>query len=423
MSPADRLNRISEQGLCIGCGLCAALAGPESIRIVSTPEGSLRPAPRAGLDDETVDRVYLTCPGTRIEGLPDRLVDTETETDLVWGPTRRIAIGHARDAELRFKGATGGVLSALALYLLESGRVDFILHARASKDHPSYGEAHISRSRVDILVGAGSRYGPTATLIGLEDALRTGERFAFIGTPCDVSGLRNAATLDPRIDEQVPYMLAMVCGGFMQTPALKKMLAANGVDFDRLRSLRYRGFGCPGPTRAEHTDGMVKEFTYLDMWGEDESNWSLPFRCKICPDAIGEACDIAASDVWPGGAPTEAQATDHERDPGGNAILMRSAAGQVLVEDAARDGYLTLTQDIDAREMDGFQPHQVKKKHAAWSRHMGLMAAGGLAPVTARLRLAELAAARGAADIQAQAAGTRDRVLAGKAREPAPRES
>ena len=62
--------------------------------------------------------------------------------------------------------------------------------------------------------------------------------------------------------------------------------------------LRYRGMGNPGMTRIEAKDGRVFELTYNDLW-EDESKWMLQFRCKICPDAIGELADIAVSDVGP----------------------------------------------------------------------------------------------------------------------------
>lgn len=421
MSPAKRLDRISEQGLCIGCGLCQSIAGPDKVRIVDTPDGALRPVAGNDLDHADVDRIYLTCPGTRIEGLPDALADGDTRTDLVWGPYRDMVIAHAADPDVRFEAAAGGALTALALYLLESGDVDFILHATAHKDRPSYGAAHVSRTREQVLAGAGSRYGPTATLIDIDALLARGERFAVIGTPCDISALRNLSTLDPRVGERVPYMLAMVCGGFMQTPALAKALRGFGVDFDALTALRYRGHGCPGPTRAETADGTVVEKTYLDFWGEDDSAWSLPFRCKICPDAIGEATDIAVADVWPGGAPTAEQAANHRADPGFNGLIVRTAAGRDLVARAERGGYLTTVRGIGPRDMDDFQPHQVKKKHAAWSRHMGLAASGGMAPVTARLRLAELAAARGAEDILDQAAGTRRRILDGKTGEPPPR--
>ena len=44
------------------------------------------------------------------------------------------------------EGSTGGVLTALGAYLIESGRVAFVLHAKASEAHPTFGERHVSDS-------------------------------------------------------------------------------------------------------------------------------------------------------------------------------------------------------------------------------------------------------------------------------------
>ena len=100
---------------------------------------------------------------------------------------------------------------------------------------------------------------------------------------------------------------------------------------------RYRGQGCPGPTTFETRDGAVTNMRYTDFWGEDESGWSLPFRCKICPDGIGESADIAVSDTWPGGSPDPAT---EDQDKGLNAMIARTAAGKELMEAAIRDGAL-----------------------------------------------------------------------------------
>ena len=80
---------------------------------------------------------------------------------------------------------------------------------------------------------------------------------------------------------------------------MRGFLAGADVDMDALTSFSYRGNGCPGPTRFEVADGRTVSVTHFDFWGEDESAWSLPFRCKICPDGIGEAADI----VWPAAGP------------------------------------------------------------------------------------------------------------------------
>jgi len=419
-TPVERLNRICEEGLCIGCGLCEAVAGKDRIEIVVTPEGALRPLAGEGLDHETVDLIYALCPGTHLEGLPAREVDEGSTRDLVWGPHRSVAKAHAGDPEVRFLGAAGGVLTALAIHLLESGSVDFVLHAAPSKDMPSFGVRQISRNRADVLAGAGSRYGPTATLIDIDSILAQGQPFAFIGTPCDITALRNLARHDPRVDALCHMMMTPVCGGFMETPALAKKTESFGVPFDRLTALSYRGRGCPGPTRMERDDGLAVEKSYLDFWGEDDSTWSLPWRCKICADGIGEAADIAVSDVWPGGAPTREEAENHTLDPGSNGVVIRTARGQALFDAAVAAGALVLEAECNAEDMSLWQPHQVRKKQAVWARYEGMRQAGRLVPETVRLRLEELHAANAPEENAEETEGTRRRLAAGKASEPQP---
>ena len=418
LSPEQRLNRISEHGLCIGCGLCQSVAGPERVRMAMTPEGYERPVIRGALDHETVDRIYDVCPATRIEGLPDALIAPETTVDPVWGPCLRIVLSHAADPDVRYKASTGGVLSALAAYLLDTGRVEFILHVAAGAN-PMGGERHVSIDRAGVMQAAGSRYGPAAPLVDIDGILGRGRPFAFIGKPCDVAALRNLARHDARVGALCKYMLTPVCGGFMEAAAMRGFLAGMEIEERDVTAFRYRGHGCPGLTRIETADGRVIEKNYLDMWGEDDTAWGLPFRCKVCPDGIGEAADIAASDTWPGGAPGwEGQ----DEDEGTNAVLARSPAGLELMEAAVRDGALVDAGDIGPREMDDYQPHQVKKKLSVWSRYAGLKAAGRLVPDVRRLRIEELARERSFADNLAQARGTRLRVRQGRTSEPTPRD-
>ena len=124
-TPQERLYKIVEDGVCIGCGLCEAVAGREKVRAVKVTTSNIRPVATTALDHEAVDRIYDVCPGTRVDGLPERLIDENTLIDHVWGAYQRIVLAHAGEPEVRFEGSTGGVLTALGIYLLESGRVDF----------------------------------------------------------------------------------------------------------------------------------------------------------------------------------------------------------------------------------------------------------------------------------------------------------
>lgn len=414
-SPTERLYAIVEQGLCIGCGLCQAVAGPEVVGVRRVASGYEAPVVVGPLDHATVDAIVDVCPGTRIDGLPDHLADGAT-VDPVWGPWRRIVRAWAGDPEVRHRGSTGGVLTALGMYLLESGRVDHVLHARASTTEPTFGEPTLSSTPADVLAAAGSRYGPTATLRHVTDVLDLGRPIAFVGTPCDVSALRNWARHDDRVDELVRYRLTMVCGGFGTPEATRAFLGRVGIHPDELTALRYRGYGCPGPTRAETAD-RVEERHYLDFWGDDESQWTLPWRCKVCPDGIGEAADVAAADTWPGGSPTREESED---DPGTNAVIARTEVGRRLLAEAEAAGAIVVEGEATVDDLSTWQPHQVRKKYAVGSRHAALGAVGRIQPVTHGLRLPELTAELSTDEVARQREGVRVRIADGRASQPTP---
>jgi coenzyme F420 hydrogenase subunit beta len=417
-TPAERLYAIVEQGLCIGCGLCQAVAGPHAVEVRKVSSGYEAPVVVGPLDHVTVDTIYDVCPGTRVDGLPLELHTHRTRIDMVWGSWQRIVRAWASDPEVRYRGSTGGVLTALGQFLLHSGRVDFILHVKPSDVEPTFGEPTLSFTGADVLAGSGSRYGPTAPLRYITDVLDRGRPFAVIAKPCDIGALRNWARHDPRVDELVRYRLTMVCGGFGPPEFTNGFLHRIGVDPAELTAFRYRGHGCPGPTRAETAD-RVEEHHYLDYWGDDASQWSLPWRCKICPDGIGESADLAASDTWPGGSPTR---QDSERDPGTNAIIVRTDAGRDLLDAAVAAGAVTIDGDGDITpdEMTMYQPHQMRKKYTVGSRHEALGQVGRIVPVTNGLRIGQLAGELPAEVRAGQREGALQRIADGKATQPTP---
>ncbi len=416
LTPRQRMNTISQQGLCAGCGICQSVAGVDKIKVMKTTTGFERPVVVGELDDATVDKIYDICPGTRIEGLPESEIRPQTKIDNVWGAWQRMVLGWAGNAEVRHRASTGGVLTALAQFLLEDNRVDFILHAKASTIEPSFGEPHLSFNSAQVLEGTGSRYGPTAPLLHIDDVLARNQSFAFIGKPCDIAALRNYAHYDVRVNQLVKYYLTPVCGGFMQPATMNEFLRGYDIQPEQVKSLRYRGYGCPGSTRIE-TASEVKEMHYLDFWGEDESSWHLPFRCKICPDGIGESADIVASDTWVGGSPNR---TDSETDLGTNGIVVRSACGMELLHAAVKAGVIELGRELHPDDMSIYQPHQMRKKYAVQARYQGLAEAGRIVPTTERLRLIALSEELPAAVNDIQRSGTIQRIQSGKATEPEP---
>ena len=399
-------------GLCIGCGLCVSIAGPDRVRMVTTPEGRERPLVDGPLPDVLLERINAVCPGTRIEGARPETLPPDVETDWVWGPVvpSSLTIAHARDPEVRHRGASGGVLTALGQYLLETNEVAAVLHVKAAPGAPMRTVATVSETPDAVLDAAGSRYGPAAVLMDFEAMLARGVPFAVIAKPCDIGAVRRMMDMDPRARALVRYCLTLVCGGASDLGKSRRVLDGLGVVEDDLRLFRYRGHGNPGPTRIETRDGRGFELTYQDMWA-DEGGWGIQPRCKICPDAIGEAADLAAFDCWPGAAPTG-------EDDGFNAVMARTETGRSLFERAVADGVLGVVRPLGIRELDDFQPHQVRKKRAVWARLEGMRAAGMAVPSVHRLRIGELAAQNPAETNDREREGARERVAAGRLGEP-----
>jgi len=406
------LDEIVTGGLCIGCGLCKSVAGPDKIRMVLTAQGRERPVAVRPLGDDLLAVINDICPGTRIDGVPPEWLTPTTKLDAIWGPviSDTLFIAHATDPQTRFRAAAGGVLTALGQHLLRSGAVDRVLHVRASDESALRSIAIVSETPEDVLEGAASRYGPAPVLETLCEILALDIPIAIVAKPCDIGAVRRLATVDARVGRLVKYCLALVCGGASDLIKTLDVLERFGLQESEVRRFSYRGHGNPGPTRVETIDGRSFELTYNDMWG-DESAWRLQPRCKICPDAIGETADLVVADCWPGGAPGG-------EDEGYNAVFARTRTGAALLQQAIADGDLTAVRPADIREMDEFQPHQVRKKRAVWPRLMGMRAAGMAIPDVRHLRIEELAAGNDEHINRKEQEGAERRVTEGRLGEP-----
>ena len=365
--------------LCIGCGLCESVTCGR-VSMSMTDGGSLRPVPLDGFTASEEQAVLAACPGvvatSRDDGAPHR--------DLVWGAYRSIVMAWASDPIVRHRSSTGGVLTAIGQYLLRAGRVGFVLHVGPDPDRPTRSRWVMSETPDEVLANSGSRYSPTAPLAGLGGALGRSEPFALIAKPCDLGAVHRYATVDERVDRLCVARLAMVCGGQSRLTKTTALLDRFGLSEDDVETLRYRGNGNPGPTRIDTTDGAAHEATYLEMWAE-ESGWDLETRCKLCPDALGECADVAALDAWPGGAPVG-------EDAGFNAIVVRTAVGESIVDDASAANALVVGDPLTPDVLNHFQPHQVRKKIALAHRYEGAVLAG-VAPIeTTGLRIKALGA-------------------------------
>jgi coenzyme F420 hydrogenase subunit beta len=356
--------------------LCAGLARGGAVKMAMTQEGFLRPSVADDIDPVEHVRLLALCPGNRV-GPPSK---DAPHLDTHWGFYHRVVKAHATDAELRHRGSSGGVISAIANFLIESSSVHFVLHVAADPAAPLRSHIQTSRSRAQLLEAAGARYGPAAPLERIGELLGLDLPFAIIGKPCDIAGVRNLARRDPRVARLVRFTISFFCGGVSSLRISEQIVRKYGVRPQDVEAMRYRGFGCPGATRIEAKDGRVFEQTYDETWSE-ELNQDIQFRCKICPDSTGEHADIVCGDAW--------QTMDgyaHREHDGWNSVIARTAAGARLLRNAEAARAVT-TEPLAIGNLNRIQPHQVERKSEVLARLVGLRLRGDPSPDYRGLRL------------------------------------
>lgn len=409
------LGTIVGNGLCTGCGLCESIAGRERVKMTITSASRMRPQVKHRIDDPQMEAIRAVCPGISLTGPDQEQVEDQGVMDDLWGPIRTLHRGWSTNDDIRFRSAAGGAMTALACFLLETDRVDAIVHVRASDQHPMETDAIVSRTIEEVCSGSQSRYGPSAPLVNIMQLLDQGERMAVLAKPCDIAAIRNLAKIDSRIDSQIPYLITIFCGGVPTIDTAKKIASYHGVSPEEIAVFRWRGNGWPGPIHIETRDGREYDITYSKAWFSDDVPWhyDMQFRCKICPDAIGELADVACPDSWVmvDGSPV------HDEAPGANLFIARTRRGQELVDAAAKSGAIHL-DPFSIDELYRQHDDHINRKIEAPARVQALAMEGIPQPDFKRYRWEKMIALAGTEKHKAAIKAARDRIQNQVNREP-----
>ncbi|GAB5373586.1 MAG: hypothetical protein AcusKO_00480 [Acuticoccus sp.] len=350
------LRSVVASGACAGCGACAALA--PSVRMDYAEPGYLRPVEVAPPDPAEEEAIAAVCPGKTVRLEAEARHDTP-----LWGPILRVRTGHAADPDLRYRGASGGALSAMLVHLLSTGIVDAIVQTAAAADWPIGNATVVSRTAEDVRQAASSRYAPSAPLADIPPLLAGAGRFAFVGKPCDVAALRAMARRDPRVNERFPVMISFFCAGVPSMRGVRTLLSRLGVGEADVRQFRFRGEGWPGRARADLADGTSRSMSYVDSWGRILTRTVQP-RCRICPDGTGSFADVVFADAWEADADGYPTFQDGE---GRSFIVSRTARGEALVAAALFEGAI-VARPGRVEDIAPAQPGQVRKRQVVLAR-------------------------------------------------------
>ena len=346
------INRIKNHNLCLGCGLCASVLGSNKCEMQLADNGFYEPHMRSTLNYNENQMIKSLCPGIHVE--------TEQNTG-IWGSMKAIYEAWSSDSMIRHKAASGGVITSLAIYLIETKKVGAVLQVGVREDSYLYNTLKISRTRDDIVNNAQSRYAPALVFDNIKQILDfTEETYAFIGKPCDIAAMQNLCRKFPVYNSRIKYYLSIFCAGMPSYNATIKTWKQSGHIDEPLR-LRYRGEGWPGNFKAEFSDGSDYQISYNESWGS-VLNRHLAFRCKICPDGIGMLADISVGDSWN----TKDGYPDFTESDGRCFCMIRTEKGLSLFKDASQTGYI-ISENLDISRIQEMQAYQFeRRKLSGW---------------------------------------------------------
>lgn len=352
--------KVLKADACSGCGVCTLLDGGLSMEL--NESGYLRPIAANAPDERTnAVRVFKrACPGRQVVAKRPKgsfrhpLLGSYFEAWEAW----------AVDPEIRDRGSSGGVLTAIQGWLLESGIATSLTTAAADTRRPVRTVPVTITSKAEALATAGSRYAP----VGIGQSATLDSRHAMTAKPCEVAAIRAMAA---EIPDETPILLSFFCAGTPSQHATEQLIRdLGGPDPERVTDLWYRGRGWPGRFTAVSGEGEVST-DYRSSWGEALGP-TTQWRCKICPDGIGESADIAAADSWEvsdGGYPVFGE------QEGRSALLARTERGLALVLAAQEAGVIEL-RPLDLAHLAQAQPLQTSRRQYLAGRLLGARLGG-----------------------------------------------
>jgi len=256
--------------------------------------------------------------------------------NLLLGNYLRCYIGHATDYDTRYNSASGGSITALLAFALEEGIIDGALVTRMTEGNPLEPQPFVARTREEIISAAKSKYCPVPANIALKEIPKEEGKFAVVGLPCHIHGIRKAELVNKKLKEKIALHLGIFCGGVATFLATEFILNKVEVGKGRVRKLDYRGVGWPGKMRIALDDSEVL-LPFRDYYESGFSSHFFSKRCELCCDGANEFADISFGDAC-----DLPEVSDDKL--GTSLIVSRSKAGEEVLTGARLDGGIELKE-------------------------------------------------------------------------------
>lgn len=307
----------SDKSLCSGCGACADICPKNCIEYIEDRKGFLYPSVDTG-----------TCVNC---GLCEKVCPLLPANAAVSEPSECLA-AWAKNAEIHGTSASGGIGQLLAIRIIEEGGVVY----GCSAEQPW----HVRHVRVEdankLALLRGSKYVQSDTrgiYSQIKKDINEGRAVLFVGTPCQVSAVRNLFRKTP----ENLYIVDLICHGVPSQKMLNEQFCSI-VGRNGLKSITDLSF--------RNSTDYIFRFNYSDPKIKNHLRyaapmWKVPYykeffecrsfrpSCYSCPYAGSKRTgDLTIGDFW---GIKEPEKLDESSSRGVSVILVNNDRGARLV--------------------------------------------------------------------------------------------
>lgn len=344
----NNLSKINKQGLYVGSGVEDIV--DDGVHTVLDRFGQYH-ADYADAKSDDISKVIYNSDVSRNEddiakSIFSDIADIKYDKNL--GFYLSLYVGHANKGLFREKGSSGGLVSWVAIKLLESKKIDGLIHVKKSKKPGVLFEYDISRTVSDIQSGAKSRYYPVELSTVLNVVKKKPGKYAIVGIPEVITEVRLLAENDTLINERIVFYFGLVAGHQKTTKYAEAIAWEYGIKPGDLEDIDFRIKRESG--RASDYDtkftGKVdgKRRTFIVRGNEPfVSSWAHGFFkarfSDFTDNTFNEASDITFGDAW---------LKEYVEDSDGNNVLIiRNVEIAKLVKQGIENNELKL-DSVDA---------------------------------------------------------------------------
>jgi coenzyme F420-reducing hydrogenase beta subunit len=212
-------------------------------------------------------------------------------------------VGYA--PEFRSSSTSGGLGRWLLGRLLTEGQADAVICVRDTKDPDKCFEYAVFHDAVQVYGSSRSAYYPVEMSAVLEHVLRNEGRYAVVGVPCFVKGLRLAMRRNQRLRARVAFTVGLVCSQSKSKFFHEFLVRQLGMDPAKRECSTFRFRGSDGRLANDYafraSDGRgSREMSFLaSAYGQAfNSGQFKPRACAFCDDVFAELADVALMDAW-----------------------------------------------------------------------------------------------------------------------------